>query len=168
MDDATVPPHDPQRSAWVPWAFVAFFVIVLGVNGAMVYAAFSSWTGLTDESGSTYRQGLEYNQRLAEVAEQRALGWTVDSGFERGDRRTGELWITLRDAYGNSLPRAAVTAALVRPTTTGYDFQVPLEDVGDGRYAATVAFPLAGQWEVDFTAQHPQGSYRLTERISVR
>ena len=168
MHDATDPPHDPRRSRWVPWAFVAFFVVVLGANGAMVYAAFSSWTGLTDEHGSTYRQGLEYNQRLEEVAEQQALGWTVDSGFERGAPRTGELWITLQDAYANTLPRAEVTADLVRPTTVGYDFQVPLEDVGDGRYAATIAFPLSGQWEVDITALHPQGSYRLTERIYVR
>ena len=70
------------------------------------------------------------------------------------------------DAF--TLPRAEVTADLVRPTTVGYDFQVPLEDVGDGRYAATIAFPLSGQWEVDITALHPQGSYRLTERIYVR
>ena len=161
-------PNPVRRSAWIPWIFVGFFGVVLAVNATMIYVAVDTWTGLWGESGSRYQQGLQYNDRLADVAEQAAMGWTVDHGFDRGDPRAGTLWVTLQDAYDTALTRAEVTARLVRPTHTGHDFAVPLTAIGDGRYAATVSVPLSGQWEVDIIADHARGTYRLTDRIYVR
>ena len=157
-----------RRSAWIPWAFVGFFVVVFAVNGTMVYFAATSWTGMYGDGGSKYRQGLEYNQMLAEVAAQAAMGWQVDHGFERTEPGHGRLSMTLQDAHGNLLTDAVVQAELIRPTHSGTDFEVPLAHAGQGRYQVDIRFPHAGQWLVDLTADHARGTYRLTDRVIVR
>ena len=167
-DDQPQTEDQARRSAWIPWAFVGFFLVVLSVNSVMIYVAFDSWTGLWGQGGSRYQQGLAYNDRLEAVAEQHARGWTVAHGFERTGQRTGALWISLSDDYDNALSRGVAVARIVRPTHTGHDFDVTLSPDGSGRYAADVAFPLSGQWEVDFRFSHERGDYRLTDRIYVR
>ena len=157
-----------RRSAWIPWIFVGFFVVVFAVNGTMVYFAATSWTGMYGDDGSKYRQGLEYNQMLEAVAAQAAMGWQVDHSFERTEPGQGHLSITLQDAHGNQLTDAAVRAELIRPTHSGADFDVPLTHTGQGRYEVDILFPHPGQWQVDLTADHERGTYRLTDRVIVR
>jgi nitrogen fixation protein FixH len=153
------------RDTWIPWAFVGFFLVVFAVNGAMMTIAFKTWTGLDTENA--YQEGLAYNDRLAERRAQQALRWQAGFAFTASGPRQGEIALTLADADGNPLSRAAVTAALVRPTQAGHDITVTLDHQGDGRYAADVALPLAGQWDVRLLADHARGTYRLHERILV-
>ena len=78
------------------------------------------------------------------------------------------LTFTLSDRLKNPITSADVEAAFVRPVQAGHDLIVPLEDQGDGRYAAIVDLPLAGQWDVHFTARARESIYRLVERIHVK
>ena len=41
-----VPPDPRRRGSWIPWLFVAFFVLIIAVNGVMVWFALECWTGL--------------------------------------------------------------------------------------------------------------------------
>ena len=166
----TAPADRPTDSGsrWIPWVFVAFFGVVVAVNATMIFFAIDSWTGLGDETRNSYQQGLRYNDNLAEQDVQRALGWEVGHGFDRTEPGNAHVWMELEDAYGNRLSRAVVSARIVRPTHSGHDFTVDLPHVGQGRYAADVAFPLAGQWEVRLTAEDSAGTYRLWDRVIVR
>ena len=157
-----------RRDAWIPWAFVGFFLVVLVVNAIMMVVAFSTWTGIGEESANSYQQGLTYNDRLAEVAAQQARGWQADLGFTDLPGVRGRLELTLQDSFGNPLERAIVVAALARPTNAAEDFTAELGDIGVGRYGADIVFPDAGQWDVRVLAEHPDGSYRLTSRLYVR
>ena len=65
-----------SRDRWIPWAFVAFFGVVLAVNAVMIWVAFVTWPGL--ETTSAYQKGLAYNRTLAASQAQEALGWRVD------------------------------------------------------------------------------------------
>ncbi len=56
---------------------------------------------------------------------------------------------------------------MARPTHEGYDRVLPLAAVGDGRYAAPFAPPLAGQWEVRLSAIGGPAPFRTAERIRV-
>ncbi|NBC34622.1 MAG: hypothetical protein GVY13_18255 [Alphaproteobacteria bacterium] len=160
-----------RGDSWIPWAFVGFFLVVVLVNGIMIWVAFSTWTGISGENANSYRQGLAFNERLAAVRAQEALGWQVDVAFESGTAgaHSGRLAVDLSGADGASLAGAQVTAELLRPTHPGHDFAVPLLSSGNaGTYGAEIDFPLAGQWDLRVTATHPDGTYRLTDRLFVR
>lgn len=159
------PNEDSPRDRWIPWTFVAFFAVVLGANGALVYFAAASWTGL--ETKEYYIKGLTYNRTLDEVALQRELGWKGQLALRRAAKGDHELVVELRDAKGRGLSGGTVQAAFVRPTHTGFDFSLTLADRGKGRYRAAVAPPLPGQWDVHVTVLHPYGEYRMTQRLMV-
>ena len=157
---------DARRDHWIPWAFVAFFGIVLAANGAMIWFAFQSWTGL--ETGSAYQRGLAYNRTLETARQQAALGWKVGFSFEQTGERRAVVDVTLEDRHGDLLENADVQATIVRPTHAGYDFVQSLAPQTAGRYQAVLDLPLPGQWEIRILATEGGDAYRLTERVHLR
>jgi nitrogen fixation protein FixH len=150
---------------WIPWTFVAFFLVVFAVNGVMVTVAFTTWTGVTIQN--PYERGRAYNDVLAAVRAQEALGWRADLRFEGGNPTHGRLGLTLADRDGRPLPGAVVRARFVRPSHQGFDFELPLLEREAGRYGAAFELPLPGLWEVRVHAVRAGQSYRLTDRIVV-
>ena len=157
---------DARRGHWIPWAFVAFFGIVLAANGAMIWFAFQSWTGL--ETGSAYQRGLAYNRTLETARQQAALGWRVGFSFAQIGERQAMIELTLQDRHGDLLESADVQATIVRPTHAGYDFVQTLAHRTAGRYQALHDLPLPGQWEIRIVAAAGGDAYRLTERVYLR
>jgi nitrogen fixation protein FixH len=157
---------EPLRSRWIPWAFVSFFVVVFAVNGAMVWFALSSWTGL--EADNSYERGLIYNRAIEAEKEQAALGWHVGFSFAQTGPRRGTLELDLNGRDGAGLRGAKVDALLVRPTREGFDFDLALAESVPGRYLADVELPLPGQWEVRLAARAKGEVYRLSPRIYVQ
>jgi len=156
----------PQRDCWIPWLIFAGFVLVVAVNGVMVYFAMSSFTGLQTEH--YYQRGLAYNDVLADQRAQQALGWSVGIDFrESGDGR-GRLTLLAHDRDGRPLDGAGVSVRLVRPVQDGYDMDVTLAGSGNGQYAAEVELPLRGQWEILAHISHSSGSFRTAKRIVAR
>ena len=155
-----------SRDWWIPWSFVALFGVVLLANGALLYVAFESWTGI--ETHDSYVKGLAYNDRLAEAEAQAAQGWNTELAYQAGVGQGGRLTFVLTDRNGHALNAAEVTATLVRPTHEGHDFTVPLTSQGDGRYRADIVFPLPGQWDVRLDARHRSGSFQARKRIVVQ
>ena len=157
---------DPGRSRWIPFAFVGFFAVVLATNAVMIWLAFASWTGL--ETESAYQKGLAYNDTLSAARAQAALGWQVEIAFTEPAVGRLEIALELADRHGNPLERATVEAALLRPTHAGHDLTVALERRLGGLYAAEVAPPLAGQWDVDLTIEAAGEVWRGTRRVFLR
>src|SRR3954469_23813706 len=66
----------PQRkSLWIPALFIGLMLLVVVVNGTMMYLAESTFSGLDNETA--YQDGLEYNATLQEAAASAALGWSA-------------------------------------------------------------------------------------------
>lgn len=158
-------PVQSRQSAWIPWSFVGFFLLVFAANGLMLVIAFDSWTGVSDQDA--YRRGLAYNDQIETARAQDALGWRGDLAFRWGGPHRGRIEFVLRDPARGPLDGAAVQAKILRPTHQGYDFDVAMQPLGGGRYAAELELPLSGQWEIRVDAAHPRGTYRLFERILV-
>jgi len=150
---------------WIPWVFVGLFLIVLAVNSTMIVIAVSTFTGL--ETTNAYEKGLNYNNRLDVLAEQERLGWKTALDVTLSGERRVTLVFELSDHRGHAITAADVTATLLRPVQEGHDQEVPLDDKGNGRYAANLELPLAGQWDVQLTAKARDQTYRLAERIHV-
>ena len=79
--------YDPNRLRWVPWAFVGFFGVVLLANSAMLWVAFSTWTGLAADRA--YDRGIHYNEdaRLAALV-QDVVFWLAWPTMPSGD----DIW----------------------------------------------------------------------------
>ena len=132
----------------------------------MVYFAISSWAGVT--TSNHYREGLTYNQRLAEAKQQASLGWQMVVAQQAGQGASKRLLVTLQDASGEPLLVDRVEALLQRPLERGYDQRLVLRSAGSGRYSADVEMPLAGNWNVKVTARRGLERYQQSERLFVQ
>jgi nitrogen fixation protein FixH len=134
--------YDPRRSRWIPWAFVGAFGVIIAVNLVLVYAALTTFTGLT--TGHAYDRGRAYNAVIEEAARQDALGWRAAVALD-GDA----LSVSVADREG--LPVGGrLEGLLLRPlegATLGLDFAA----AGPGRFIAHAPLPARGQWEARLT-----------------
>lgn len=152
------------RSWWIPYIFVAMFLVVVAVNGVMAYLAATTFSGL--ETDHAYDRGLAYNSTIAQNEEQQRLGWTVTLNVT-GEAGASDVGLSLRDRDGRPLTGAKVTADIRRPTDSAFDQSVTLAARGSGLYGATVALPLSGQWDLRVLAEHGGKTYRLRKRVVI-
>lgn len=142
------------------------FLVVVAVNGVMIYFAVSTNAGL--ETENHYVKGIRYNAALAGAREQQARGWHVALDFQSPEARKGRISLTLRDRDDNMLRDATATLRAVRPVAEGHDFDIELSSLGDGRFGADADFPLPGVWDLKLTVDHAAGDYQEIKRIWVQ
>jgi nitrogen fixation protein FixH len=130
-----------RNDRWIPSLIVAGFVVMITVNGIMIWLALSTWSGLTTDKA--YTQGLAYDETLADADASAALGWSIDVSIDDvGEGEIAQMVITAAD--GAPVDGAAIKGVFVRPTHEGYDFNVAFRQVSAGRYIAEFVAPLAG------------------------
>jgi len=142
-----------RRSGWIPWAFVGGMLLVVAVNGGLVYAAVSTFTGVT--VGRAYDRGRAYNDVLAEADRQDALGWKAEVVLA-----AEALQVTVRDREGLPVP-GRIDGLLLRPLE-GTQLPLELAAVAPGQWAAAVA-PRPGQWEARLRLTNAEG-----QRLDIR
>ena len=142
---------------------LAFFGIVFTANGAFVYFARASWTGV--ETEDAYRKGLTYNRVVAEAEAQRSLGWKIAAFELTRDEGRQVLVVRLVDADGAPLRGLAVAATMRRPTTDRLDRRVTFSEDADGRYRAALDLPEPGQWEMEVEATRGNDHFRAKHRF---
>lgn len=151
----------PRRDRWIPWSFVAMMLLVIAVNGGLVYAALSTFTGVAvDES---YEHGRVYNQVIDAQRRQDALGWQLGLARE-GDHLT----IVARGPDGAPLTDLALTGSLIRPVDPLPDRPLAFDNLGGGRYQTTIAAAAAGQWDARVIAVRGANRFVLVERVIVK
>jgi len=163
---SSVHPIETRSSNWIPWTFVAGFVVVIAVNAALIWFAIESFSGLTE--AHAYQAGLAYNQTLAEARAQDALGWKGDLAVERASEPgSARITFTLNDRNGRPIMADSVAADFLRPVITGQDQSAVLLSTGGGRYSATVPLGLAGQWDVRVAVRHDGQVWQMMRRVEV-
>jgi nitrogen fixation protein FixH len=149
-----------RQGRWIPWVFVAGFLVVAAVNGAMIVLAVASWTGLSDET--PYENGLRFNDTLDAAAAQARLGWRVTPRLEGR-----VLSVSVVGSDGRPLSGARVGATIRRPLDERYDATAELVPVAAGIYRSDLDLPLPGAWEVTIRIDRDGDSYRLVRRLVV-
>jgi nitrogen fixation protein FixH len=148
----------------VLFGLLGFFGLVFAANGAFIFLALDSFSGLSTENA--YQRGLDYNETLRAAETQRALGWRVAVTSEALGAGRHRIAVDFLDKRGAPLDDLAVDGSLRRPTQDGQDRPIALARVAPGRYAVDVSLPLAGQWDLVLAARSPAGwTYRLEERL---
>jgi len=151
---SAMPHPDPRRSRWIPYVFVGGMLLVVAVNGVLVYAALSTFTGVTVTR--SYERGRGYNQVLAEAARQEALGWQAEVAWV-----AGRLRVAVADREG--LPVGGrLQGVLLRPLE-GMARPLDLATAAAGRWVADAGNLAPGQWEAQLVLHGSTG-----ERFDIR
>ena len=68
-----------KNDRWIPWYFVAFFVVIAVVLVGMVTVAVRTQTGVVTEH--PYEKGLAYNETVKQAEIQESLGWNGEISY---------------------------------------------------------------------------------------
>lgn len=159
-------PVRPITGRKVLVALVAFFGVVIVVNGLFIFLSLDSFPGV--ETEDAYRKGLAYDRELADGAAQRARGWTVSIAWQAAGPARGHLAVAARGRDGEPIGALAVKVVFRRPIHAGEDREVALVEVGPGIYRADVVLPGPGNWEaVTRLSRAGLPDYVLRERLVV-
>jgi len=67
------------------------------------------------------------------------------------------------------LKKMKITGLAIRPVSAGDDLHMDFDDLGEGRYRATAAFPFPGQWEIHLMITGPdEGKAQYSQRIFIK
>jgi len=136
---------------------VSFFGVVILVNFYMAYSATSSFAGLVVEN--SYVESQLFNEKLAAVKRQAALGWKVDL-----DVREDGIRVDARDAKGIPI-RGRIEVEMTRPTTNRDDHEIQAETNGLGAVHLPTQL-TAGAWDATVTVVSSDGErYLATRRV---
>lgn len=143
----------------VLFSFIGFFATIFLVNVVFIYTAIHSNTGVVTEE--SYEKGLAYDDVLKRAETQPKL-------METMSYKAGTLSWTIQNAHGKPIEDAIVHAKLIRPVQDGFDFDVPLQHISGGRYAAAVKFPLEGMWTAKLDAKWDKQQYQTSHPVMVK
>jgi len=143
--------------------FFTFFGAIFLMNGAMIYSAISTYSGIV--SNEPYRKGLHYNDRIAADARQARLGWTDTVAVTRD----GHVVVTLAGRDGKPIDGARLDVQLGRPTTNRHDIKLEFSETAAGRYEAQAGALDEGNWtiavEVRTADDGTEPTYRTRRRL---
>lgn len=144
------------RGVHVLFGVVAFFAVIIAVDATFTVMAVRSFPGQV--SVTPYEDGLIYNQRLAQLHRQDALGWAAAASAA-----PGQVVLDYRDREGRPVEGLAITGKLERPATESGRITLRFKERGGGRYAAMHA-GLAGAWDLTAEAKARDGARFVAER----
>jgi len=151
----------------IAWIFAIFFSTFIIVDIAYIITAEKTWRGLATEDG--YRKGLQYNQAIEAVKEQRELGWKMEIKYRVVETKNGVLAIKLLDKNNQKITDANLIANIKRPVQEGKDFSADLKfNPSTQSYNSAVEFPMIGQWDIEIIARRNEEVYQDVKRLVIR
>lgn len=141
------------KDKWILICFLVFFGIIFTLDGIFVYTAITTQTGLVTDQA--YEKGLNYNETLAQAKSQPILKDTVS--FD-----DNVLSWQLIDNNDKKIETANVKARIIRPIQDGHDFDIVLDNKGEGIYQTTLTLPFEGLWMAKLESRWDKKTYKTT------
>lgn len=175
-----------QSMHWAPKAIIAFFIFLVILNAVLLSIASRGLPDriagfiLPDKADNDaqkvhtafpgtvpHDKNKSYQDHLAQVEQQRNLGWQVRlSGLDGLEsRQGGKLTITLTDRQGQPIRAADITVGLWRMANSRDDQQLRLEEIEPGVYQAGILLPDAGRWLAKLEIRKDEFSYRQQQQF---
>jgi nitrogen fixation protein FixH len=148
--------YDPRRGRWIPWAFVGGMLLVVVVNFGLVWAALSTFTGVT--VGKAFDRGRSYNHVLDAAARQQALGWRAEVTLAQG-----MVKVLVVDRDGVPVV-GALEGVLLRPLQ-GIEEPLAFQQRSAGRFEAPATPSLPGQWEARLLLRAGGETFDIRQRL---
>ena len=137
--------------------FVAFFGVIIAVNGLLAWQAIATFPGL--EVANSYVASQTFD---ADRAAQRALGWTLTPAY---DSDAQQLRLAFVDDAGLAVSVAALSVLVGRTTQTSADIR-PEFELADGAYVAPATLGV-GKWMMAVEAVAEDGT-RFHQRLDLQ
>jgi len=100
-------------------AVIAFFGVLICINGVFIYAAVGTFRG--EDVARSYRQGLDYNQTIEARRDQAALGWSAEIQTETLENEIRQITVVLTDALGQPVAYDQIEGRLRHPVDSSLD-----------------------------------------------
>ncbi|MBI3901880.1 MAG: FixH family protein [Nitrosomonadales bacterium] len=153
-----------------PWlrTILAIIVVTVSVNLAFVFYAF--WSPPQLVAKDYYEKGQNYFHEEIKREQQAGAAWRLQLLIPpRLDvRQPQTLRLYAMDHQGNPLRSGEATLYAYRPNHAQEDFRQELKLVDDGTFAAEVAFPLPGKWDLIAQVRSGDQKYDVAQRIDVQ
>jgi len=143
---------------------VLFFIVIALIDGLFIIISKNSYPGTVTEN--PYQKGLNYNNVLNQSALQELSEYHIETKATRLSDNKFKYIVVIRKS-GSYVPDAEVMLNVVRPLGEYNDFQVTLNNNGNGLYHSELSFPKKGQWEIRASIIHNGNSLYHKERINV-
>jgi len=124
---------------------IAFFGVIITVNGFMAYKATTSWTGLVAKNG--YVASQDFNALLAVRKQQEKLGYKSVLAYV-----DEKIVFSFYDKAGKSLEGFDIKLMIGRPVNEKEDHELVLVEGRQGIYSQKLKL-APGQWNVDVIAR---------------
>ncbi len=151
-----------------PWVIGWFglVIVVLAVNGVMIFLAIDNNPGLVVED--YYERGQDYERHMLERMK-RNPGWLMNIVVPEPlyENEPALFRFVVVDKAGVPVTSEEVQLFAYRPSDARRDFSVPMAAEEPGRYRAEVGFPLKGVWDVLVSIQGQDDEYHAARRIQV-
>ena len=143
---------------------VAFFGLMLLVNGIMATMAVKTFSGL--DSDNPFDTGLAYNKEIAAAKAQAALGWAVDLNRSPDGAGT-QVTATVKDKAGLPVAGLDVQLHFHHPANRKLDHDVSASPVAEGVYAGAAQL-TPGRWDVEIDLNRDGArQYRSRNQLEV-
>ena len=156
---------DGLRGRHVLLGLVGFFGLIFLVNGIFAYYAITTFGG--GDTSDPYRKGLNYNDTVAEAAQDAERGWQAQLS---NGAAPGRLVFSLTDRDGRPVSGLHFNGTISRPATDREDLTANFNETESGGYAATVRL-APGQWIVQLHSDELSLAgdpvFRLKQRVFV-
>jgi nitrogen fixation protein FixH len=140
----------------VLFCLVGFFAVVAAVNGVMMTAAVTTFSGV--ETANSYQAGVTFAREEAAAVAQEARHWRVNAALRPGPGATTKIELSAKDAADRPLGGLDASITLIHPNDRRRDHPVAMQTDGPGRFRGAIA-PVAGQW--DLVIELSRGGERL-------
>ena len=153
-----------------PWlrAIIATLVLTVGVNLAFAFYAFRSPPQLVAKD--YYENGENYFHEESKRERQAASAWRLQLLVppQLDVNRPQTLRLYVMDHQGNPLKTGQAVLYAYRPDSARSDFKQELKLADAGTFAADIAFPLPGKWDLIAQIKSGDQKYDVAQRIDVR
>lgn len=158
------PKHRELTGKHVLAMLVVFFGIIITVSIVFTTLAVKSFRG--EDIKQSYRQGIEYNETLAERAVQSDLGWraAINVTGTIDDRR---LIVKVTGPDDRGLTDLIITGRLRHPADQTLDRPLAFTVGADGLARADLS-GLYGQWSVQAQATNADGQRQFRYDLNLR
>lgn len=152
-----------------PWlrAIIASIAIAVSVNLVFVIYALKSPPQLVAKD--YYEKGKSYFHEEIKREQRAGQAWRLQLQVppQPGVNRAQTLRLYVMDHQGNPLKTGQAVLYAYRPNSARDDFKQKLERVDGGTFAAEVAFPLPGKWDLIAQVSSGEQKYDVAQRIDV-
>jgi nitrogen fixation protein FixH len=147
---------------WFPWWIIGSMLLVVAVNGGLIYFALSTFPGQAGHDG--FDLSNHYDQVIAAAQRQAQLGWSVRVAVDAAAHPE----LVLTDHTGAPLSGAQLAASAERPLGPSEATTLQFQEVAQGHYVAVASLPEIGQWDLLLTVTAGGEHYSTTQRVVVR